>query len=307
MNNMKDNFFVSDIAVDLLNLLKKEKQKWQLPVELSNKLKIRREALFEAVDELDNVGYSLEFHPYFGLRFISLTNNYIPGEILDDLNISLVGKSLKIEETGISAIHTAFQANENTDADEGAIFLLNEQTNAVTSKSKKWFSPKDKGIYLSALLKLPALSVDKIGYLTAVGTLSTAYTLTDNIYIPAAIKWPNDIFVYKRKIANVTVLQNSNFPDYYVLGININVSIEKDEFPEEFRENATSVNIELREIVNRNYLLRYLLFNLDNLVSKLRKRKYKPLSNLWLDYSSLFDKANKKGKFYNFCSSTQAN
>ncbi len=290
MDQIQEKYFVSDKAVELLKILKKS-GKWQLPAELAIDLKLRREALFEAIDELFEIGYGLEFHPYFGLRLINLPNAFIPGEITNNLNVNVINKDLKILKGVTSSIKSAFQMLESGDADEGTIVLADEQPEIKTWVDHDWFSTGIYGICLAIVLKLPSLEVEKSKYLNLIGTLSIAYTLTDNIHIPAKIVFPSSIYVYNKKIGDVIVKHNVNFPDYLVMGINVNVNMDEDDFPEEFAGRATSVKIESGHSVNRNEILRYLLFNLDNLVNKLRKRKYRPLEMLWRDYCALTPRA----------------
>ena len=293
METIQEKFFISDRAYELLDILKKSKS-WYLPAELSTKMKLRREALFELVDELDKVGYGLEFHPYFGFRLIDLPNSFIPGEIISNLNINVLNKGLHVLKDSHSAMRSAIEMLSKGEADEGSVLLADEQSDIKAWGGHDWFSTGDYGICLAVVMKLPSLEVDKKLYLNLVGTLSTAYTLTDNVHIPAKILMPSGIYVYDKKIANILVGQHPEMPEYFVLGININVNMDRETIPEEFADHATSVMIERGSSMNRNEILRYLLFNLDNLLNKLRKRKYRPLETLWQDYCAL--KPREKGQ-----------
>src|SRR5438874_6585829 len=58
--------------------------------------------------------------------------------------------------------------------------------------------------------------------------------------LDAAIKWPNDVWIERRKVAGILV-EGRPQEGWMVLGIGLNVATAADEFPEELRESATSL------------------------------------------------------------------
>jgi Biotin-(acetyl-CoA carboxylase) ligase len=59
--------------------------------------------------------------------------------------------------------------------------------------------------------------------------------------VSCAIKWPNDVWIEGRKCAGVLIEARPQ-DGWAVIGVGLNVSIEPDEFPEELRETATSLD-----------------------------------------------------------------
>jgi len=59
----------------------------------------------------------------------------------------------------------------------------------------------------------------------------------------AKIKWPNDIWVKKRKIAGI-LIEGRPQDGWAVLGIGLNVDMVEEDFPPELRGTATSLQIE---------------------------------------------------------------
>ena len=53
------------------------------------------------------------------------------------------------------------------------------------------------------------------------------------------VKWPNDIWLERTKVAGVLI--EARPPEWAVIGIGLNVAIEPEEFPGELRWPATSV------------------------------------------------------------------
>jgi BirA family biotin operon repressor/biotin-[acetyl-CoA-carboxylase] ligase len=56
---------------------------------------------------------------------------------------------------------------------------------------------------------------------------------------PAAVKWPNDVWIEESKVAGVLI--EARPPEWAVIGVGVNLSIADDEFPGDLRWPATSV------------------------------------------------------------------
>ena len=58
----------------------------------------------------------------------------------------------------------------------------------------------------------------------------------------AGIKWPNDILYHGKKLVGILTEMSASMEkiDYIIMGIGINTGMKKNEFPEDFREGATS-------------------------------------------------------------------
>jgi BirA family biotin operon repressor/biotin-[acetyl-CoA-carboxylase] ligase len=119
-----------------------------------------------------------------------------------------------------------------------------------------------------------------------VASLAIANMLQQFVYLPAEIKWPNDIIIRGRKAAGVLVEARSNQPDTYVLGIGLNVNQLRGDFPEELRTTATSLRLERPGAapLNRVRVLRPLLFYLEKVYELLRKKKWEKLARAWAEF-----------------------
>ena len=53
------------------------------------------------------------------------------------------------------------------------------------------------------------------------------------------IKWPNDVWIDERKVAGILI--EARPPEWAVIGVGVNVSIEPEEFPDDLRWPAISV------------------------------------------------------------------
>jgi BirA family biotin operon repressor/biotin-[acetyl-CoA-carboxylase] ligase len=100
-------------------------------------------------------------------------------------------------------------------------------------------------VYASLVLR-PGLPAARAPLLTLLAAVAVARGLRGAAAVNAAIKWPNDVVVGRRKIAGI--LAESRGGDAtirdIVVGIGVNVNQERDDFPEDVRDAATSVRIE---------------------------------------------------------------
>ena len=58
--------------------------------------------------------------------------------------------------------------------------------------------------------------------------------------VECAIKWPNDVWIERRKVAGI-LIEGRPQEGWAVIGVGLNVSTAREEFPEELRATATSL------------------------------------------------------------------
>lgn len=149
-------------------------------------------------------------------------------------------------------------------AAEGTVVIANRQTAGRGRLGRSFFSPEEKGIYMSILLR-PKIELQRSVLITSMAAVAVARAIEHVSGIPAQIKWVNDIFLNKKKVCGILTEAGINAEegkfDYAVLGIGINVGIM--EFPEELKEIATSVCNECGRNVNKELLIEAVLKELD--------------------------------------------
>jgi BirA family biotin operon repressor/biotin-[acetyl-CoA-carboxylase] ligase len=142
--------------------------------------------------------------------------------------------------------------------DEGAIVFADSQTAGRGRMGRSWFSPPGNGLYVSVVL-VPAGSVDGERALTLV-TLAAGVALAEGVEaataLAADIKWPNDLYVSRRKLAGVLAeaapQPSADVPATVVLGYGINVGASA--YPPALVDRATSLETELGRPVDRPLL-----------------------------------------------------
>ncbi len=127
------------------------------------------------------------------------------------------------------------------------VLAAREQTAGRGQRGNTWFSEPGKNLTFSIVLKFGpgAVSARDAHYLNCLASLSVV-SLLDSFGIRSQIKWPNDIYVGKRKICGM-LLENTLCTTGLaasVIGIGLNVN--QTAFPR--LANATSVALELGQV-----------------------------------------------------------
>ncbi|MCA8917960.1 MAG: biotin--[acetyl-CoA-carboxylase] ligase [Planctomycetes bacterium] len=270
---------------DLITYLKAQSQFTPIP-ELEAKLGLERDQVFTDVETLIEEGYSVEFHPYLGMKLIDIPDRLLKHEIRDDLNTKNVGRKLKIFDQVTSTNETAWEQYEaDPDLRDGTVILAESQTRGRGRMGREWHSTPKAGLWLSVILKCN-VPPDKVAFLTSGAALAVANMLQQFIHLPAEVKWPNDVMIRGRKVCGILVEARSTHPNVYVLGIGLNVNQSRSDFPESLRETATSLRLERpgARSLNRVRVLRPLLFYLERVYTQIRKKKWDRIANAWSEF-----------------------
>ena len=149
---------------------------------------------------------------------------------------------------------------------EGQVVLANEQSNGRGRLGRYFFSPKDRGIYMSVLLR-PDDKAYEMAPLTAWVAVAVANAIETVIGVRPGVKWVNDLILNGKKICGImtelAVKEDSDKVDYIIIGIGINISGKKEEFPEELREIASSIEAETGLAVSREQLVAEIIREID--------------------------------------------
>lgn len=153
---------------------------------------------------------------------------------------------------------------------EGTVILANRQSAGRGRLGRKFFSPEEKGIYMSILLR-PDIPLERAVLITSMAAVTVARAIERVSGIEAKIKWVNDIFLNGKKVCGILTEAGINAEqgtlDYAVLGIGVNVGAM--EFPEELRDIATSVSNECGFAVSKETLIDEILRELERWYSNL--------------------------------------
>lgn len=146
-------------------------------------------------------------------------------------------------------------------AEHGTVIITNYQSQGKGQQGNRWKSAKEKNLLFSIVLDTTKNEISSQFLLNASFCSALAHLLMDEFELPAtSIKWPNDIYIGKKKIAGIlieNVIRGQQW-QYAIVGIGININQLK--FGE--LNTATSIRNEIGKEINlmdlRKTVFRYL-------------------------------------------------
>lgn len=245
----------------ILQLLKENEKNFISGQLISEKLGVSRTAIWKYINTLKEEGYHIESISKRGYKLLSSPDLLTFEEISNCLNTKYIGRNIMYFQTIESTNNKAKElANKS---DNGTVIISEEQTLGRGRLGRIWTSPKYKGIWMSIILK-PDVDPQGVTMVTQIGAAAVVKTLS-SMGIQTYIKWPNDIVLNGKKICGILTEMSGelNKVNYVVMGIGINVNIDKEEFPEELKSVATSLRSEIGNTVCRKELVTNLLNNFE--------------------------------------------
>ena len=242
---------------EILRMLKDSGEEFLSGEKISDEFGVTRSAIWKNMNALKEEGYEIESLPRKGYRILSSPDILTLEEIEDKLQTKYIGRNLyyfdSISSTNLKAKEIAL------DEPEGTVVVSEEQTQGIGRLGRSWISPKGKGIWLSIILK-PEVEPMDVSKIALVGAAAVNKALED-MGIKAGIKWPNDLVVNGKKVCGILTEMSCelNMVNYVVMGIGINVNLDKKHIPEDLQEKATSLKEATNKEINRKILLANLL------------------------------------------------
>jgi BirA family biotin operon repressor/biotin-[acetyl-CoA-carboxylase] ligase len=124
-------------------------------------------------------------------------------------------------------------------APHGTLVTADEQTAGRGRQGRSWTAAPGDALLLSLLVRGVEPGAALLPLAAAVAVCESVEPLE------AAIKWPNDVWAERRKLAGV-LLEGRPQEGWAVIGIGLNVRTR--EFPEELRETATSLALQGHDV-----------------------------------------------------------
>jgi BirA family biotin operon repressor/biotin-[acetyl-CoA-carboxylase] ligase len=154
----------------------------------------------------------------------------------------------------------------------GTVIVADRQTAGRGRHGRPWHSAGGVGLWFSVAFEglLPGLAF--------AAPLSVRDALRPRV--SADLKWPNDVLIGGRKICGILVEHRNNIT---ALGIGINVHQRPEDFPEELRETATSLEAATGLQFTRTEVLHDVLTALDAKVKVLRDGGYERIRQEWAE------------------------
>lgn len=128
-------------------------------------------------------------------------------------------------------------------APHGTTITADEQTAGRGRQGRAWIAPPGMALLMSVIAR-PVIPNYKLAPLAA--ALAVAETCESLADVEAQIKWPNDVWVDRKKVSGILVEAR---PDqnversWMVVGIGLNTAVDLADMPEELRATATTLGL----------------------------------------------------------------
>ena len=250
------------VKQNVIALLEENRSKVIYGQELANQLHVSRAAIWKAIKTLKEEGYNIEATPNKGYVLLEnsdvLSKQGIAYYLTEEIDIF----SYKtIDSTNTQMKKLAINGGKNH-----SVIVSEEQSAGRGRFGRSFYSPAQKGVYMSVLLKTgdSLQNATMITIKTAVAVRRAIAKLYD---IEVAIKWVNDLYYRGKKVCGILSEAISDFEsgmiEAIIIGIGINVST--DNFPLEIASIATSLGL---QEANRNQFIAEILNQLFAIIDE---------------------------------------
>lgn len=217
---------------DLLKLLSENTGIYLSGQKIGEELKVSRNAIWKAMQQLREEGYNIESKPSTGYRLKSKTNMLTVDAVAGDLRFPC---DLQIFDTVDSTNNVA---KELPLKDKPMMVIANKQTGGRGRLGRAFASPAGTGVYLTIALQ-PQFDLDRALYVTMAAAVAVCRAIETVAGAKARIKWVNDLFYNNKKICGILTEAQTNFEngkiDSLIIGIGVNC------FPGSFPEELSAI------------------------------------------------------------------
>lgn len=281
---------IPDTAFKILEILERSKE--YVPGEtISNQLGITRSAVWKNIKELKLMGYDIRSSQKEGYKLVHSSSKLLPYEVHKKLQTAVIGKKMRYFEHTPSTNNIGKQLCLEGDIAKihGLVIIAEEQTGGVGRLGRAWISPAG-GIWTTIVLK-PKIPVDHVFMITMAGSIAVARAIRKEYDIGALIKWPNDVFIGKKKVGGLLLEMSAeaDIVHYCLLGIGIDVNNPIKDFAADLQRDITSISAELGHDVERASFLARILKEFETRYLLIESGEYEAITKEWKSLSSTLD------------------
>ncbi|HLS08261.1 biotin--[acetyl-CoA-carboxylase] ligase [Lentibacillus sp.] len=251
---------------------------------LSEKLNISRSAVWKHMKELEKDGYNIEGVRRKGYRIVKSPDKVSENTLTWGLKTNWLGKHILHKTTTPSTQQVAHQAARDN-AEHGTVIIADEQTQGKGRMERQWYSTRNKGIWMSILLR-PSIHPAAAPQLTLLTATVLADVITNCTTAKPKIKWPNDLLINHKKTAGIlTEMQaEQDRIQYIIAGIGINVNHSDEDFPSSISQKATSLKLETGEEQPIVQIIQQILLYFERSYNAFIRNGFSDIKNKWESY-----------------------
>ncbi len=235
---------------------------------MSQELGVTRSAVWKMINQLRCCGYEIDSVKNRGYSLVSAPDSLEKVILSQGFETSLLGRDMECFPS-IDSTNSEVKRRAMAGANAGLVVVAEEQTAGRGRRGRSFHSPKDTGLYLSFLLR-PQCSVEELSDLTPRVAVAVAQGIETCCSVAPEIKWTNDLLLHGKKISGIltelSLESDSDFVEFAVVGIGLNVNHQKGDFPASLEEFTSSIAMETGQTWRRDFLCRDILSALNQVI-----------------------------------------
>lgn len=171
-------------------------------------------------------------------------------------------------------------------ASHGAVVLADRQTSGRGRRGHIWFSPDGAGLYVSLVLA-PAQARVTPARATALLTVMAGVALAEAVEaatgLAPAIKWPNDLYVGRRKLAGILAegVTHATTASVSAVVLGFGLNVRASAYPPALAHRVTSLESELGRAIDRPSVLAHALTAIDRRYAALLDGSFDAILDAW--------------------------
>lgn len=240
------------LKAEILKMLR-ESESYVSGQQICEKFGVSRTAVWKAVNQLKEEGYEVEAVRNRGYHIVGSPDVITVEELKSQIDTQWAGHQIcYYDETDSTNIRAKQLGEEGMP--HGTLAVADRQSAGRGRRGRGWETPKGSNICMSILLR-PEIPPVKAPMLTLVMAQSVAEGLKESVGAEVQIKWPNDIVLNGKKLVGILTEMSTeiDYINHVVIGVGINVNMA--EFPEELKQKATSLRIEMGHTLKRSPII----------------------------------------------------
>ena len=243
---------------------------------LSAEYGVSRAQVWKHVESLRARGYSIDAEPGGGYRLSQVPDRLYAEEIQAGLETTWLASEIHYFDS-IDSTNRVAQELARGGSAHGTTVVAECQTAGRGRLGRSFFSPAGTNLYTSIVLR-PQINTAEAPTWILATAVAVAETIAHTIEEPntVEIKWPNDVLISGLKTSGILMelAAEATHVDFLVLGIGVNLNVDRSSFPDEFRDRATSLASQCGKQVDRLVFARRLYGNLEKILDLCGERGF---------------------------------
>jgi BirA family biotin operon repressor/biotin-[acetyl-CoA-carboxylase] ligase len=167
-------------------------------------------------------------------------------------------------------------------AREGTVVIADQQCLGRGRLGRAWQSPAGKGLWFTLILR-PKISPEFGAQVTLLMAVAVVDALKQVTGLITKIKWPNDILVDNKKLCGILseLTLTEEGIDYVIVGVGINVNLNREDFKEDLAERASSVFLQTGKNWNNDIVLDAILKSFEKRYDSWHKNGFSDIRAEW--------------------------